>query len=148
MTDATLKQSTIDRAAILRPAIVIDKGVAAIPKELYEQNLPDGTTLDTVKKIQQNAVDFTTGFDKAFGEAAIEHMGANPDVTVVTATVPMGTHTYNVAVERKRNVSAGPGAGRKDVHGYLTASLQIPGTTEKSNVQRHLQRQAAEILGG
>lgn len=133
-------------ADIVKPQLLIEGGKVAIPTEAFEQSLPDGITIQTVKTVQNHVQNYSRGLDVAVGETAIEFMAQNPEVDTIYAKTKLGHDTYNAAVDRARNLPAGIGAGRKDVQGHITSGLTPAGGSTKKAVVAHLQMMGANML--
>lgn len=133
-------------ADVIKPGLTIEGGKVQIPTEAFEQGLPEGLNLQTVKAVQTHVQNWTRGLDVAIGETAIDYMVAHPEVETIYAKTKLGTDTYSAAVDRTRNLPAGVGAGRKDVFGHLTSGLQSAGGSTKKTVVSHLQNMGAHML--
>lgn len=133
-------------ADTIKPQLVIEGGKVQIPQEAFEQSLPEGINLQTVKTVQTHVQNFSRGLDVAIGEVAIEYMAQNPGTETIYAKTKLGTDTYSAAVDFTRNVPAGVGAGRKDVWGHLTSGIQSAGGSTKKAVVSHLQMMGANML--
>lgn len=133
-------------ADAIKPQLRVEGGKIPIPAEAFEQSLPEGISIQTVKTVQNHLQNFSRGLDVAIGEVSIEHMAQNPEVDTVYVKTKLGADTYSAAVDRTRNVPAGVGAGRKDVWGHLTSGLQPAGGSTKKAVVSHLQMMGANIL--
>lgn len=133
-------------ADAIKPQLRVEGGKIPIPAEAFEQSLPEGISIQTVKTVQNHLQNFSRGLDVAIGEVSIEHMAQNPEVDTVYVKTKLGADTYSAAVDRTRNVPAGVGAGRKDVWGHLTSGLQPAGGSTKKAVVSHLQMMGANML--
>lgn len=133
-------------ADVIKPGLTIEGGKVQIPTEAFEQGLPEGFNLQTVKALQTHVQNWTRGLDVAIGETAIDYMVSHPEVETIYAKTKLGTDTYSAAVDRTRNLPAGVGAGRKDVFGHLTSGLQSAGGSAKKTVVSHLQNMGAHML--
>lgn len=133
-------------ADAIKPQLRVEGGKIPIPTEAFEQSLPEGISIQTVKTVQNHLQNFSRGLDVAIGEVSIEHMAQNPEVDTVYVKTKLGADTYSAAVDRTRNVPAGVGAGRKDVWGHLTSGLQPAGGSTKKAVVSHLQMMGANML--
>lgn len=133
-------------ADAIKPQLRVEGGKIPIPAEAFEQSLPEGINIQTIKTVQNHLQNFSRGLDVAIGEVAIEHMAQNPEVDTVYAKIKLGTDTYSAAVDRTRNLPAGVGAGRKDVYGHMTSGIQSAGGSTKKAVVGFLQNMGASML--
>ena len=133
-------------ADALKPQLVVEGGKVQIPQEAFEKSLPEGIDINTVKTVQHHVTNWTRGLEVAIGEVSIDYMAQNPGTDTIYAKTKLGSDTYSAAVDRTRNLPAGVGAGRKDVHGHLTSGLQSAGGSTKKAVVSHLQQMGAAML--
>lgn len=145
-TVVQLPEAVRSLADTLKPQLAVEGGKVQIPQEAFEQSLPEGINLQTVKTVQNHVQNFARGLDVAIGEVSIEYMAANPGTDTVYAKTKLGNDTYSAAVDLTRNLPAGVGAGRKDVFGHITSGLQSAGGSTKKAVVSHLQQMGAAML--
>ena len=113
-------------AANLRPQIEIKEGVASISADAYVKSLPDGITLDTVKKIKEHDAVFFPAVTKAFGESAIEAMKADEKLESIDLPVPMvGDDKFDITFKRSYEHMDMATKEMKTSYGGLTASLTV-----------------------
>lgn len=141
-----LPESIRTIADVIKPQLAVEGGKVQIPQEAFEQSLPEGMSIQTVKAVQTHVQNYSRGLDVAIGEVAIQHMAQNPEVDTIYAKTKLGTDTYSAAVDRSRNLPAGVGAGRKDVWGHMTSGLQSAGGSNKKAVVGFLQQMGANML--
>ena len=148
MSDVKLKSTTTDMAAVIKPGITVEAGVAKINSEVYEQTLAGaGLDLDTVKKVQTHNSQFTSAASLAFGEASIEHLVANPTLESVSGSVQMGHDKALFSFDRSKEVSSGPGTDRVATQGYLNKTkLVVQGGAEHKRIRGHLHDVFTEAL--
>ena len=113
-------------AADLKSQIEIKEGAATIAADAYVKSLPDGLTLDTVKKLQEHNAVFYPAVTKAFGESAIEAMKADEKIEVLDLAVPMvGDDAFNVNFKRSYEHMDMATKEMKTSYGGLSASLTV-----------------------
>lgn len=139
-----LKPTTLELALKLEPHVTIVDDKLEIAKDAFEQTLPEGLDIKTVKAVQSHVNTFEAAANIAVGTVAIAHFQANPDSNALIGSTKVGHDTYNVAIARTQSVSAGVGAGRKDVPGNITSGIKSSNGEAKRSVT-HV-RNLAEVL--
>lgn len=112
-------------AATIKAGIVFDEaGTSKLANTVFEESLPEGITIDTVKKVQESVLDFTDAATKALGEAGLDFLKEKTDIGSVSLTGKLGNDVMNVEIERKRTFR-NPSTGEPGVkYGGVSASLK------------------------
>ena len=102
-------------AASLKPGIVFDDaGTAKLADDLFAASLPDGLTVDIVKKSQHAVLD----------ETGLEFLKKNADVKSVSLSGKAGIDVLNIEIERGKSYR-NPQTGAQAVkYGATSASLK------------------------
>lgn len=100
-----IKSEILELAEKLQKDITVDKktGAGTQSENLYEKNLPDGLTTDTVKQVKEYDSAFVAAGTHAFGQLAIAAMAKNKGLEKATIELSMGHRdTMGVSVERSK----------------------------------------------
>jgi hypothetical protein len=96
MTDkaksTTLHQEVAELSAKMVPGIKVDAktATATAVETLYKDNLPEGVTMDTVKKLSDYNTSFVAAGAHAFGTVATEAAKGHKKLEKVSIDIPMG----------------------------------------------------------
>lgn len=119
----------------------------------YEKLLPSEVPLEAAKALQKFVPHFIAGGNEAVGNLARQIANDNPNVTQVTARIPMlGKDrldvTWNRSEERNAGIpKSGEVAEKKTVYGTMTAKLTVTGTDAGSGeLNKVFKRQKAAAL--
>lgn len=113
-------------SADLKGQIEVKEGAATIAADAYVKSLPDGITLDTVKKLQEHNAVFYPAVTKAFGDCAIEAMKADKKLESLDLSVPMvGDDKFDINFKRSYEHMDMATKEMKTSYGGLSASLTI-----------------------
>lgn len=109
----SLKQSVLNISAAVLPKLVIDStsGHAASIDETFEENLPEGMEMSTVKSVFQYRDDYVAGVHHALGVKGAEVSATNKELSQVSLTTNIlnDSLTCRIARERVGNNPAKPG---------------------------------------
>jgi hypothetical protein len=98
-----------------------DDGVIETDKDLVKELLPEGLTMDDIKRVQQFNSDVVAGAAHAVGEVGIPFLKKHPKVEHVhLPALNIGRDKIRVNLARERTVT-GPGGKSATHHGYLEA---------------------------
>lgn len=113
-------------AAALKPEIEIKEGAATIAADAYVKNLPDGITLEIVKKIKDHDAIFFPAVTKAFCEESIDVMKADKKIESLDLSVPMvGDDKFDITFKRSYEHMDMATKEMKTSYGGLSASLTV-----------------------
>lgn len=113
-------------ATDLAPQIEVKEGVATIAADAYVKSLPEGITLDTVKKLKEHDAVFFPAVTKAFGEKSIETMKADDKIEQLDLSVPMvGDDKFDITFKRSYEHMDMATKEMKTSYGGLSASLTV-----------------------
>lgn len=149
----SLKEPTMKMFDVVAKTLQIDEstGVGTVSKETYEQTLPEGITIDTVKTLQEHNGYFIAAASKALGEAAIPVLKKNAELEKVTLSIPVGhKDQINIDFQRSRQVPDRESNGTKTKHGVLMASYDMYGSKsvgDLKKVKTELAEAALKALG-
>ena len=79
-----------------------ETGIAEVPKETYEQLLPEGLTKEIVNKVNNYKFNMAAASYYALGETANPVFENNPDLEKVTLKIPMFGESDNISIELDR----------------------------------------------
>ena len=145
-TEVALPADVRAKADALKAILSIEGSKLVIPEGAFESTLEEGRTVADVKKVQSEIALFARSMDVAGGELIIEHMATNPDVATIFGSTKVGKDTYNMSVDRTRNLPAGIGAGRKEVYGHVSSGINAHGGATKKVVVSMMQQYGASML--
>lgn len=115
-------------AAGLKSQIEIKEGAATIAADAYVKSLPDGLSLETVKKLKEHDAVFYPAVTKAFGEAAIELMKTDKSIESLDLSVPMVEgDKFDINFKRSYEHMDMATKEMKTSYGGLSASLTVQG---------------------
>ncbi len=126
---AHLNEATLELAGKIEAGIIVDKatGVTAEKDDLYENNLPQGLTIDTIKQVSEYNTSFIAAGAYAFGKLAVEAMEGNKQLEKATAELKRGVKdavSYNI--DRKKDWVNRLGDGATiEKYGVVTASYDV-----------------------
>lgn len=124
-----MKPEVLEYSRKISEVITTDSSgvVTGDTQKVYDENLPEGITPDTVKTLAKYDKTVVLGTTHAVGQLAIETMKKHPELNKVTGEFPFGYNAKtSVAVDRRRetvnnfspdkSVIVKHGAVRVDVH--------------------------------
>jgi len=112
-------------AETLKAGIVFDEaGTAKLAEETFAASLPEGLTVDVVKKSQHAVLDFADAATSALGEAGLEFLKKNTDIKSVSLSGKAGIDVVNVEIERARTYRNPKDGSQGTKYGAVTASLK------------------------
>jgi hypothetical protein len=124
-------EEVVNLSAKIEAAIMIDTDAGIIkekePGKVYEQNLPDGLTLDLVEKINNYDTVFVAAGAHAYGNMAIKAMAENKGLKQVTGelkTIDKNKASYSVE-RSKEYVNHLQGGEKTTKYGVTTTSYEI-----------------------
>ena len=124
-----LKDEIIELATKLEKGIIVDPktGVTLEKDDLYESNLPQGLTIDTIKQVSDYNTSFIAAGTYAFGKLAVEAMAGNKELSTITAELKMGIKdSLSLNIERKKEFVNRLGDGATvEKYGAITASYDV-----------------------
>jgi hypothetical protein len=104
ITESKIKERTLALAEKIADSIKIDKttGVGLSEGKVYEDNLPEGITIDTVKNINSYDADFVAAGTLAFGKLSIDAMKTSKKLEHTNIEIAMGNNVTSVGFDRTR----------------------------------------------
>lgn len=141
-----------DASKIIEKKLVIGKdGTIVPPANLYEELLPEGLTMDHVKRVQAHDTLMGSAVALALGNKAIPFFTAHPEATEVNLEkLPMGRNSLRGTVEREAHVpSIGGSPITKHCHvtlKYTAASAGVSGAAFK-RIRDHFNAEGARLWG-
>ena len=131
----TLKEEVLKLSTAIRAELSVDKQTGLVTgdsKKVYNENLPEGITEETVKSISDYNTTFVAGATHAVGEMAIDAMKANSNLERVSAELGFGyKDTLDLAVDRRVEIK---NHLIKDENGEPTTSVKYGSTKFGMNV--------------
>jgi len=110
MSELNLSTRTVALAASLATSMSVAehaKDAVSIklemPKELYNDNLPEGITPKVVKELTEYNKDFVAATTKVAGEKAVEAMAANKGIVTASVETPLGNDTLKAVFARHKS---------------------------------------------
>lgn len=82
-----------------------DTGVGELPKDIYEKHLPEGLTMDTIKKFQSHNSDFLAALSLANGESSAALMKKKKDLASTNIEIKVGKDTMGCVYTREKIVT-------------------------------------------
>lgn len=145
----SLKPRTNELADAIRPTLTA-KGDTIVPSDdIFEKTLPEGVTLDLVKKVDEHKQAFAAGYAYAAGELGVQMFKDAPDLEVITSEVKLGHDTFGIVQKRQTEHNAAPGSTEKvQTFGTMTTNLVTGGHGELKKVRKTIQEMAKAALGG
>jgi hypothetical protein len=122
-----LSDAVIELAKKIEASIKIDAtGKGSVEGDPYGENLPEGITLDTVKKVAGHNANFVAAGAYAFGRLSVEAMAKDKKLDKTTLELGFNhrdTAAYNV--EREHVFTNRLQANAPDVvkHGYMSVNV-------------------------
>lgn len=108
-TGPQLKENVLALSKKIEAGLTIDKktGVGSESVDLYEQNLPEGVTMQQVTDVSDYNTTFIAASTHAFGKIAVEAMQSNKKLDSATAEIKMGVKdTLSINVDRSKTYTA------------------------------------------
>lgn len=125
-------------------------GVFKAPSDAAEQVFADSEhSLATVKGVQKQMQDLVGATAQVFGEPGLQHLKDNPDADMVSFSMDVGKDTIQHTIHRQKEVSGGPGAPRKMVHGSMQTKVTTYAAGNRGalkQVRAGVQEMAASML--
>lgn len=148
--------SKIDKTAVtalaksIQEFVTIDGDKITISEGAYAKALPEGVTIETVNAINDANSVFFPAVVKVAGEAAIQAMSANKDITSMSFTAPMGAGAaFNGTYDKSYQFNVD--GQQKTGYGKLVASYDVDATKSSRGVlgviKKELAAQALEAFG-
>lgn len=120
-----VSQRVQELADTLKAGIVFDDaGTAKLADELFASSLPEGLTVDLVKKSQHAVLDFADAATSALGDRGLEFLKSNTEVKSVSLSAKAGIDVVNIEIERARGYRNPKDGSQGTKHGAVTASLK------------------------
>lgn len=120
-----VSQRVSELAAVLKAGIVFDDaGTAKLADEVFAASLPEGLTIELVKKSQHAVLDFADATTSALGDAGLEFLKKNTEVKSVSVSAKAGIDVVNVEIERARGYRNPKDGSQGTKYGAVTASLK------------------------
>ncbi len=123
MSKVTERVKTL--AASLKPGIVFDEaGTAKLADDAFAASLPEGLSIDLVRKSQHAVLDFADAATSALGDVGLDFLKKNTDVKSVSLSGKAGIDVLNIEIERGKSYR-NPQTGAQAVkYGATSASLK------------------------
>jgi hypothetical protein len=124
-------------------------GVIEAAPDIYEKNLPEGVTMDMVKKIQDHDRHAVAATRLATGEIAIPFLEENPKIDQVSVEFDGGKNHFGETFHRKHEVADGKG-GVDITYGHSVSYFEASADSSKTALKAvsvHLNKMAAKALG-
>jgi len=130
-TKINLEKEVLELASKIEKDLVIDKktGLVTENKSLYEENVPEGLTVEVIEKVADYNTKFIAAGAFAFGNIAINAMASNKSLDNATATFKMidkDSVSYNLERHKVFNNHLGNGEAI-DKYGVITTSYDVRG---------------------
>ncbi len=148
-----IKPEVLELSKKLKAGITITKdGSASVADGIYEQNLPEGVSMDTLKEIQKHNNTFIAAAAHAFGTEAIGTMKKNAEVSAVSLSIPtVGKDSLDLSIQRERPIPNANGEGTTVKYGSLQAKYNMYGAGSRGQllkVKQELSEAASAAFGG
>lgn len=158
-TASNIKEDVIELSKAIKPHLKIteepndpSRGLAVIEGDVYVANLPEGVTVDLIKKVQAYDSLFIAGTTHAFGEAGIKHLEKHKGQDRVTLSVPtVGKDTMDFDLRRSSTYPSPQGKPGETITKFasVTAVHTVHGTRnigDLKKVKTHLAELGAKHL--
>lgn len=129
---SAIKQEVLDLSKKIAEGITLDTktGHAEAADGIYEANLPEGLTTETVKAVGDYNTTFVAAGTHAFGTLAVEAMKSTKSLNEATVQIKMhGKDTLGVSVQRSKeynNALAKEGEPKTVTkHGVITTTYDV-----------------------
>lgn len=143
--------NVIELAGAIKSGLTFDaEGVGSAADDLFEKNLPEGLTLDTVKQVQDTVLNFADATTLALGEAGLKHLQDNKDLKSVSVKIKAGRDA--ISSEFFREVDRRNPANGETFKKYGTATTKLSsgvgaGRGNYKKIQEDLSSRAAAVFG-
>lgn len=141
----TISETAIKLAESLKENLSVKKGVLEVTEvdgkqpDLYEQNLPDGLTLEVVGRVNNYDTDFIAAGAKVFGELSLAAMSKDKQLNETTGELGMyGKNNVSYHFDRTREHvnPTDPSADRIIKHGVLTTKYEVNASRNNGDLKR------------
>lgn len=149
-----IKQEVLDLAAKLKAGISIAKdGNVTVAEGLFEQNLPEGVTMEVLKEAQAHTNTFIAAAASVLGNEAIGVMKKNAELQSVSMSIPtVGKDSIDMVFKRESQVPSAAGEGTTNTkYGVLSTKFSMYGTGSRGQllkVKQDLSEKASAAFGG
>lgn len=126
----------------------VGDGKIEVDEKTYEQTLPEGVDMKTVKKLQSHNSNVVAGAQLANGEMALKVMEKESDIDVVSSTLKVGSDKISVQFDRVQEKPNGE-EGSIKTFGVANASYTASAAGNKAglkSVREHLATKAKSVL--
>lgn len=155
---AAIKPEILDLSDRLSKQLEVAKdGTTKVGENLFESNLPEGLTAETVASVRQYTNDFIAAGQHSFGMAAVKVMADNKKLEKASATIGLGgKDQLDLTVNRHQTFLNRMGENKDnpvEVHKYgvCVATVTHAGQDNKTGqlglVRKHIGAHAQELLG-
>lgn len=96
-----------------------DNGISVTPPEWYGETLPEGVTLDLIKKIQEHDSAVAAAQPVALAEVGFPIMQQNPALTQISASLSVGGNTIATDIVREYQ------HGKQTINGHVISSYTV-----------------------
>lgn len=124
-------------------------GVIEVPKDFYEELLPDDLTMAQVKKVQEHNSNLVSAVGLAVGELGNKEFGKHKKFDEVSVEFNANKDKIGLNYQRSKQVPDGSG-GQQTKYGILSARYQVAGASNKGSfkkVRDWLSNTAADSFG-
>lgn len=128
-----------------------EEGVFSVDAKMFENTLPEGLTMETVKKYQEHTADLVTAAGLALGEAGIDAMKKDKRLDQVSLEFNAGKDTIGGVFQRSKEVRSGITADAEMMtkYGILNMKVGVNAHANKGSLKKvraHLSEEAKKIL--
>lgn len=150
--EVVIPQGIVNLAAEIKKDLKIgDGGIAEAPKDFYAKHLPEGLTLELVKRVHDHDSDFFSASGLALGELGLKHLKSHKTVEAVELDYTAIKNKHSLTFRREKQVPDGLGkGGMRTKHGDLSGSVKVysagnVGSFKK--VREHLASEGSKVWG-
>lgn len=125
-------------------------GVAELPKDIYEQTLPENITMADVKRVADHNTAFAAGLTLALGEAGVAAFKKDKKLAQVSVDVTAGKDKVAALVQREKQVADGKG-GQQVKHFVANTKWTFAGAGNRGALKKirdHLSAVGAAAAAG
>lgn len=147
-----LNEQTVAIAEQLKDKISVEGAELKLADDAYESTLPEDVTAEQAKAVHKHDKNFAHGYMSAAGEAAIEVLKANPELTEVSGSTSVGLANVDVVVKREGVVNIPPTekgaqATSKTVHGQASFRISAKSDAETKRIKNIIADLGAKAFG-
>lgn len=149
---ANINEKTLAIAAKLEGKLSLEGAELKLADDAYDSTLPENISAAQANDVHTHDKNFAHGFAYAAGEAAINALKDNPQLSQLSATTQVGIANVDVLVKREGSVTIPPAekggeATTKTVHGYASFRISAKSDAETKRIKTHIATLGEKAFG-